>query len=324
MMFSNENLCLQFKEKELKMMQAEQLLHLEIEKRKQLERDLIKSEARFKALEDSMISQRRQTQKMEIIGTLASGIAHDFNNILSVISGNCELALLKIDADSPLRPHLTSIIAAWENAKALVQQILTISRKIDDKQNPTLIHVVLKETLKLLRASIPATIEFRLDICRDKYYVMADVVQMYQIFVILCVNAAQAMQEEGGTLTVKLSQHHLDLMAASRFSDLKPGSYLKLDISDTGKGFTSDTLKHLFIANHTKQGPNADTDLGLLEIQEIVELHKGEINVYSQLGRGTTFSIFLPIIESESLIESNKIFLFQKEKTNAYLLNSKC
>jgi signal transduction histidine kinase len=236
--------------------------------------------------------------KLEAIGVLASGIAHDFNNIMAAISGNCELALLQIDRNSPIRPYLKSIMAAGKKATGLIQQILTITRKTDDKQHPILIHIVLSEILKLLRPTIPATIEFKLDICRDTLYVLADVAQIYQLIVRLCTHAVQAMGNAGGTLTINLSQIHFDPSAVNHISDLKIGPYLQLDISNISKGKSPNTPEHRPHSDQLFQPETSDSESELTEVHKIIRLHKGAMTVYSPNGNGTTFSLCFPIINT--------------------------
>lgn len=290
----------------LKLRETEQALQTEIEKRNQAENALKALEEQFRTLEESMLARLRQAQRMEAIGTLASGIAHDFNNILAVISGNCELAALVSKPDSPVHQFLNAIDSAGERAKDLVQQIMTFARKNEAVQKPILIHIVLNEALKLLRASLPSTIEFTLDICREMNYVMADVVQIYQIIVALCLNAAQAMEEEGGMLSVSLSQLNFDPEMVARFSDLQAGPHLKMVISDTGRGIDPEALDHLFNSHPFAPDRKVEIKLGLPEIKDIIKNHNGQIIAHSKAGKGTTFTIFLPLIETASEKDSDK------------------
>jgi signal transduction histidine kinase len=242
---------------------------------------------------------QHQSSKMEAIGVLASGIAHDFNNIMGAISGNCELALLQLDRNAPIRPYLNSIMVAGKKATELIQQILTITRKTDDKQHPILIYIVLSEILKLLRPTISATIEFKLDICRDTLYVLADVAQIYQLIVGLCAHAVQAMGNAGGTLTINLAPIQFDPNSANHISDLQPGPYLQLDISNTHQAKPPHTPEQRTHSDQLFRPETSGSESELAEIHNIIRLHKGEMTIYSHNGAGTTFSLRFPIINSD-------------------------
>ena len=243
---------------------------------------------------------QRQASKMEAIGVLASGIVHDFNNIMAAISGNCELALLQTDHNSPIRPYLNSIKTAEKKATELIRQILTITRKTDDKQHPILIYIVLSEILKLLRPTIPVTVEFKLDICRDTLYVLADVAQIYQLIVRLCTHTVQTMGNAGGTLTINLAPIQLDSNAVNHISDLQPGPYLQLDIGNISKKKTFDTPGHLLHSDQLLRPETSDSELELAEVHRIMQLHKGEMTVHIHNGGSTTFSLHFPIINTKS------------------------
>jgi signal transduction histidine kinase len=243
---------------------------------------------------------QRQATKMEAIGVLASGIVHDFNNIMAAISGNCELALLQTDQNSPIHPYLKSIKAAEEKATELIRQILTITRKTDDKQHPILIYIVLSEILKLLRPTIPVTVEFKLDICRDTLYVSADVAQIYQLIVRLCTHLVQAMGNAGGTLTINLAPIQLDPNAVNPISDLQPGPYLQLDIGSINEKKSSDMPGHLVHSDQLLRSETSDSELEIAEVHKIMRLHKGKMTVHSHNGSKTTFSLRFPIINTKS------------------------
>ncbi len=287
------------KELLLRLEKTEQMLRAESERGRELESALQASRQRLKETEIVMTARLRRAQRMEAIGALASGIAHDFNNILAVVSGNCELSMMVIPEDSEAAPFLTAIAKAGDRARDLVQQILNFARHTNTEQKPTLIFVVIKEALKLLRGAIPSTIEFKLHICQDLHYVMADIVDIYQIFVKLCTNACHAMTSRGGVLTISLSKIELDEVAVHRLHDLRPGSYLKLDIRDTGEGIDAKRLKHLFDPSSDTPYNNDPIELSLCEIREITYCHHGDIVVRSRVGKGTTVSLFLPISASD-------------------------
>ncbi len=283
----------------LRLKNTEQMLRAESQRRRELELALQDGQQHFRETVLEMTHRLRRAQRMEAIGALASGIAHDFNNILAVVSGNCELALMVSPEDSQAASFLSAIAKAGERAKDLVQQILNFARHRNGDHKPTLIFVVLKEALKLLRGAIPSTIEFKLDICQDLHYVMADIVDIYQIFVKLCTNACHAMTPHGGVLKVSLKKIHLDETAAARGYELKPGAYLKLDIGDTGEGIDVDQLEHLFNQPSGDLSEDHSIELTLFEIREIAHGHHGDIFVRSRVGKGTTATLLLPISTSD-------------------------
>jgi signal transduction histidine kinase/CheY-like chemotaxis protein len=258
----------------------------------QLEQKHKQAEEQEKKLE----TQLRQAQKMEAIGTLAGGIAHDFNNILSAVIGYTELALINIPKESSLQNHLQQVLKAGSRAKDLVKQILTFSRQAEQEVGPFQIKLIAKEALKLLRASLPTTIEIRQDIQSDST-VLADPTQIHQVLMNLCTNAGYAMQETGGTLEVSLTNVELDSHFTGRHSDMAPGPHLRLTVSDTGHGMTPDVLERIFDPFFTTKGPGEGTGMGLSVVHGIVKSFGGTITVYSEPGKGSTFHVYLPIAE---------------------------
>ena len=190
-------------------------------------------------------SRLQQAQKMEAIGTLAGGIAHDFNNILSAVIGYTELALTEVDSGASVEDYLNGVLKAGSRAKDLVNQILTFARQVDEELKPVKVSAVAKEVLKLLRSTIPSTIKIETDV-RSDALVMADLTQIHQIFMNLCANAAQAMEEDGGLLEVKLSDVAISGQEAIPNSDMKPGSYLLILVRDSGKGIGAELLPMIF------------------------------------------------------------------------------
>jgi len=245
-------------------------------------------------------AQLRQAQKMEAMGTLAGGIAHDFNNILGAIMGYSEIALLDIRGGNSLSPEsLDPILKAARRAKDLVTQILAFSRQSEQELKPTWIGSVIKEALKLLRASLPATIEIVPDI-RSKGAIMADPTQIHQVLMNLCTNASHAMWEKGGVLEVKLVDVEIDESSLAMDPDLRQGAYLKLTVSDTGKGIAPEIMERIFEPFFTTKKQGEGTGLGLAVVHGIVKAHEGVIDVRSEPGAGTVFSILFPRIETDS------------------------
>lgn len=242
-------------------------------------------------------SQLQQSQKMESIGTLAAGIAHDFNNILSPIYGYLELALLKLKDQTEVTEYLTEAHRAATRARDLVKQILTFSRQDTEKQSPVEVHVIFKEALKLLRSTIPSTIEIKQHIESNCGYVLANPTQIHQVLMNLCTNAYHAMREKGGVLGVSVTP--LEVTASDRLKNihLKPGPYLLLEVSDTGHGMDKKTMARIFEPYFTTKPPGEGTGMGLSVVHGIVKSHGGDITVYSEPGKGSTFHVYLPVIE---------------------------
>lgn len=240
--------------------------------------------------------QLHQAQKMESIGTLAGGIAHDFNNILSAILGYTELAMMrKKEDEESLREDLLQVRMAADRATRLVRQILTFSRKQPEEKKPLQLSLIIKEALKLLRASIPATIEIRQEIMCQAV-VLADPGQIHQLIMNLATNSYQAMEEQGGVLGVTLKEITVDADA-----ELVPGPYVMLSVSDTGCGMEKAVIDRIFEPYFTTKEMDKGTGLGLAVVHGIVKSHKGRIAVHSELGQGTTFNVYLPMLVSEAV-----------------------
>ena len=241
-----------------------------------------------------------QAQKMEAMGTLAGGIAHDFNNILLSLFGYTELALLDMPETSQGRQHLEAVLKGCHRAKDLVKQILTFSRQSDLEKRPVNIGHIVQETGRLLRSSLPTTIDMRLDLGNGTGIVEADPTQIHQVLMNLATNAAHSMRETGGVLGIGLSSADIDPLSARFHPDLLPGSYMRLTISDTGQGIPPDIVNRIFDPYFTTKEKGEGTGLGLSVVHGIIKNCKGEISVYSEPGQGTTFHIYLPRIEVEA------------------------
>ena len=241
--------------------------------------------------------QLRQAQKMEAIGTLAGGIAHDFNNTLTPILVQTELARLIIGQDDPAQANLDEIMKAGHRAKDLVKQILMFSRHSEHQRLPIDLVPLVKESLKLLRSSIPTTIEIKQEIRETALVVSADPTQMQQIIMNLCTNASQAMREKGSVLEVGLEHVELDEYGAENYPNIGPGDYVRLWVSDTGIGIETGLLDKIFDPFFTTKPTGEGTGMGLSVVHGIVRSHGGEITVDSKPGDGTVFSVFLPRID---------------------------
>lgn len=245
-------------------------------------------------------AQLRQAYKMEAIGTLAGGIAHDFNNILSPIIGYAELLEDSLPPDSIALKQQQQIVKAGLRAKELAQQILLFSRQADYEMKPVQPHLIIKEALKLLRSSIPATIEIRENISSNCGSILADMTQMHQIVMNVCTNAYHAMRESGGILGISLSEIEITQEDISfEKLQLDPGEHIKLEISDTGHGMTQTTMDKIFDPYFTTKPKGEGTGLGLSIVLGIVKGFRGQIKIYSESGEGTSVNIYFPRLESE-------------------------
>jgi PAS domain S-box-containing protein len=241
----------------------------------------------------------RQAQKLEAIGTLAGGIAHDFNNILAAILGYAEMALEDIPEGSPARHDLNQILRATHRATDLVKQILAVSRHRDmQERQPVEIGIIIREALKLLRATLPTTIELRQDIPKKTGTILGDPTQLHQVVVNLCTNAAHAMREHGGILEVRLANGELDADDGGFSKVLAQGAFVRLTVSDTGHGMDAATLERIFDPYFTTKTVGEGSGLGLAVVQAIVKRHEGEIAVRSEPGKGTVFDISFPRTDS--------------------------
>lgn len=251
------------------------------------------------AQQEKLQRQIRQAQKMEAMGTLAGGIAHDFNNILSAIMGFTDLAQLKLPQDSEIRSDLVQVIQAGNRAKEMVGQILAFSRQSEQEYKPVEIGMIVKEALKLLRASIPTNIEIRSNIVADAGAVFTDPTQIHQVIMNLCTNAYHAMRETGGLLEVTLES--LEFAKGAPLVEsmaLPPGKYLRLSVADTGCGINPADLERIFEPYYTTKGQGEGTGLGLSVVHGIVKNCGGEITAESEPGTGSLFSVYLPKVES--------------------------
>jgi PAS domain S-box-containing protein len=246
----------------------------------------------------TMQQQLRQSQKMEAIGTLAGGIAHDFNNILTAILGYTQLA--KMQARESNLEYLEQVILASNRAKDLVGQILTFSRKNTVKKSSLRVSLVVKEAMKLLRASLPTTIEIKENI-NSSEKVLADPVQIHQVIMNLATNAFQAMDNNRGVLEVTLEDN---ILARTELTgdEQEAGYHIHLRVHDTGRGIPGNQLKSIFDPYFTTREREAGTGLGLAVVHGIVSDHGGYITVESVQGQGTQFDIYLPQEQKRNLI----------------------
>jgi PAS domain S-box-containing protein len=252
--------------------------------------------------------QLKQAQKMESIGTLAGGIAHDFNNILFPIVGHTEMLLEDISEDSPIRGNLNAIHTSSLRASELVKQILTFSRQESGELRLMKMQPVIKEVLKLVRSTIPTTIEIKQNIHADCGVIKADPTQMHQVIMNLAINAYHAMEKDGGEIKVSLQEIELKLHDTINL-DVIPGVYVCLTITDTGIGMDKNLTDKIFDPFFTTKEKGKGTGMGLSVIHGIVKNMNGAVKVNSKPGKGTEFYVYLPVEKnfSEQQVTHSKI-----------------
>jgi signal transduction histidine kinase/ActR/RegA family two-component response regulator len=255
-----------------------------------------KVEERTKALARSE-NQLQQVMKLQAIGTLAGGIAHDFNNILFPIVGYTELTMDDVPEDSQARKNLAEVLKAANRAKELIQQILTFSRQNGQERKPLKVQTLIKEALKMLRATIPSSIEIQCFVEKDCGHVKGDPTQIHQVIMNLCTNAYHALQETGGKLEVSLNEVNLSYEQSLQRVGMKAGRHLVLIVKDNGQGMPPEVLERIFEPYYTTKEQGKGTGLGLSVIHGIIKNHGGDISVHSQPGIGSTFSVYLPVID---------------------------
>jgi signal transduction histidine kinase/ActR/RegA family two-component response regulator len=256
---------------------------------------------------EKLKTQLIQAQKMEAIGTLAGGIAHDFNNILGAIIGYAEMALYDTRKDTMEHYNIDQVLRAGHRAKDLVKQILAFSRKSEQDKTVISSTPIIEEVLKLLRASLPTTIEIKQKIEPNPDPIFADPTQIHQVIMNLCTNSAHAMEDIGGILQVSLSNFELTAQRASQYPELNPGPYVKLSISDSGHGMDAATLDRIFDPYFTTKEQDKGTGMGLAVVHGIVKGHGGGIHVESSPGGGTRFDILFPIMGKQIISETAEL-----------------
>lgn len=252
-----------------------------------------------------------QSQKMEAIGTLAGGIAHDFNNILSAVLGYIELSKINVDPDSKVFQYLEEMFKAANRAIELVRQILSISRQAEQKRKPVNLEIIIRDVIRLLKATLPVSISIHENINENIGLTEANSSQIHQVLMNLGTNAAQSMMEKGGQLTISLDREQIKTDEFARSINLKPGNYLKLIVSDTGHGIATENRKRIFDPYYTTKEKGMGTGLGLAVAQGIIQKHGGAITFTSELGKGADFYVYLPMLDKASL---NEFYKGEKQK----------
>ncbi|HUJ89280.1 MAG TPA: PAS domain S-box protein, partial [Syntrophorhabdales bacterium] len=245
----------------------------------------------------------RQAEKMEALGTLTGGIAHDFNNILAAMMGFAELTKSKLPKGGQEERYLQMVMDAGLRGRELIRQMLTFSRQTEQEKKPLQLSVLVNETVRFLRASIPATISIKVNVESESGPVLADPVQIQQVLMNLCTNAAHAMREKVGTLDLTLSDFSMTPSEGTP-GGMKPGFYIKLVVRDTGIGIPPEVINRIFDPFFTTKKPDEGTGLGLSVAQGIIRQHDGYITVESQPGIGSAFTAYLPKVAEQRRTEA--------------------
>jgi PAS domain S-box-containing protein len=246
-------------------------------------------------------AQRRQSQKMEALGTLAGGIAHDFNNILQGILGYTEMAVEELPRDSVARGHLAEVMMGGQRAAELIRQILAFSRQTEQTRQPIQLPTIVREALRLLRSILPASVRIAADIAPECKPAMADPVRIHQLVMNLGTNAAQAMREKGGTLHVRLEAVEIGIATPTLTCELEPGPHVRLVVRDEGHGIEPAVLERIFEPYFTTRQTTGGSGLGMAVVHSILMDHRAGIRIESEVGFGTTFTIDFPAAEESSV-----------------------
>jgi len=256
-----------------------------------------------RALDEMTRAERRsrQMQKIEALATLAGGIAHDFNNILSAVIGYSELSLLYLPKKSPTRDNVKKIIEVAQRARDLVKLIQLVGLDEEFEQYPVPIQPAVAETLRLIRSSLPESIELREHLACESKTVLCEPAQIHRIVANLCTNACHSMREAGGVLSVGLDFLPVEDCERGPYDELKPGPCVRLTVGDTGGGMTDTVLERIFDPYFTTKEHDIGTGLGLAVVRGIVQKCGGAIRVSSTPGQGTRFTVLLPAVLTTSL-----------------------
>lgn len=247
--------------------------------------------------------QIRQAQKMEALGTLSGGIAHDFNNLLAAIIGFTELLQDDLPVENPGHHYAARVLEAGIRGRELVKHILTFARQAEQEKKPLRISSIVKESVKLLRASIPTTISINVNILSESALILADPVQIQQVLMNLCTNAFNAMQDRGGAMDIELSDFSIGSGDANPYR-IEPGLYMKLAVRDTGTGMPAHIMDRIFDPFFTTKAVGEGTGLGLSVVMGIIKQSGGYITVESEPGKGSTFAVYFPKVVGRAIADT--------------------
>lgn len=257
----------------------------------------ISDQKKAQAEKEELESLLRHSHKMEAVGTLSGGIAHEFNNILGIILGNVELAMEDAPATDDLYEFMKEIKKATMRGKGIVQQLLSFSRKDTHQQQLLDLQKTVSGSVKFLRASIPSSITFQQSIAPECSQIIGNQAQIHQVLINLCSNAAQAMEENPGTLSIFLGNKILKEPRVILDDTLPPGNYVSLVVSDTGHGIPEDIIDHVFDPFYTTKDVDKGSGMGLAVVHGIMRAHNGAILIHSKVGQGTTCECYFPAVE---------------------------
>ena len=254
---------------------------------------------------EQMESDLRQAYKMEAIGTMTAGIAHDFNNILGIILGNIELALVDDTEGDSVRPNLKAIKSACLKGRDVVRQLVGFSRKNEQSKKPVKIDAILRESVALIRSTLPSSIQINLAISGNTEPVNADPTQIQQVVFNLCTNAAHAMENDGGILTISLEEVKLSENTFPGNRNIQKGKFVKLTVSDTGHGIEPQYKEKIFDPYFTTKEVGKGSGMGLTVVQGIVKNHDGAVSVISEPGKGTSVTSLFPVCPEKPVEEKS-------------------
>jgi len=245
--------------------------------------------------------QLQQSQKMEAIGTLTGGIAHDFNNILTPIMGYADMMKYKMDKDNPLYNNVLNILDSSLKARELIQQLLTFSRKDYEELAPIDIVPTIKSSVKLIRSTLPVTVDINMNIEEFLPRIIGTTTQIHQVILNLCINAYQAMEREDnimkGKIAIDVKEVVIDENSHQQFVNINTGNHILIRVQDNGSGINQEAISHIFEPFYTTKEEGKGTGMGLAMVHGIINRYNGEVKVYSLPGKGTTFSLYIPVTD---------------------------
>ncbi len=291
------------KEQEEALRRAHDELELRVEARTEELREAYEKLKEETTERERAESRLRQAQKMEALGTLTGGIAHDFNNILAAMIGFTELIKDDLPPGNPHERFINRVLQAGLRGRDLIKQMLTFSRRSEQEKKPFMLSSITNETVKLLRASTPSTISIKLSIESESGLILGDPVQIQQVIMNLCTNAAYAMQEKGGDLEITLRDFSVSASGVNH-QGIKPGLYMQLVVRDTGVGISRDVVDRIFDPFFTTKRMGEGTGLGLSMVMGIVKQSNGYITVESEPGKGSAFTVSFPKVTEKLMVDA--------------------